>query len=79
MTLEDIQKRNGEIKASFEHLNFQNPSDSKALKDGLESVKHEAAALWILTCKLLFGKTFTTESGKEVSWNMLPYDVQIIG
>ncbi|NDK10141.1 preprotein translocase subunit SecA [Candidatus Gracilibacteria bacterium] len=79
MTLEDIEKRNLEIKASFSHLDFQNPEDSKALSQGLESVKHEAAALWILTCKLLFGKTFTTESGKEVTWNMLPYDVQVIG
>jgi len=78
MTLEDIEKRNLEIKASFSHLDFQNPEDSKALSQWLESVKHEAAALWILTCKLLFGKTFTTESGKEVTWNMLPYDVQVI-
>jgi len=31
MTLEDIEKRNLEIKASFSHLDFQNPEDSKAL------------------------------------------------
>lgn len=75
---EDIQKRTFEIKKSFEGINFETPEGTIDLKEGLASIKHEAAALWLQACTLLYGKTFTLPSGKEIQWNMLPYDVQII-
>ncbi len=79
MTLEDIQTRNNEMKAAFQWLDFTKKEDSKSIHDGLESIKHEAAALWISACKLLAWKTHTSSSGKEMSWDIVPYDVQIIG
>ncbi len=79
MTLEDIQKRNQEIKASFEGVDFETPNGTQALKEGLESIKFEAAALWLRACSLITGQTFVLPSGKEIVWNMLPYDVQIMG
>jgi len=77
-SLEDLQKRIGEIKASFEGISFENEEGTKALKQWLESIKHEAAAIWLRTCTLISGKNYTLENGKEMEWNMLPYDVQII-
>ena len=79
MTLSDIQKRTWEIKESFSHLNFENESDGDSLKKWLESIKHEAAALWLCACRCMFKQTYTLESWKQITWELLPYDVQIIG
>jgi preprotein translocase subunit SecA len=79
MSLEDIQKRNREIQVSFQEIDFETPDGTKAVKEGLESIKCEATALWLQACTLISGQTFMLPSGKELVWNMLPYDVQIIG
>lgn len=79
VTLDDIKKRTHEIQASFAHLDFEDSKDLKALKEGIESVKHEAIALWLQACRCLYKKGFALPSGKEIIWELLPYDVQIIG
>ena len=79
MSLEDIQKRNLEIRQSFEGIDFMSIEWSKAIQEWLESVKHEAAALWLRACSLISWTTHILGNGKEIEWNMLPYDVQIIG
>lgn len=79
MTLEDIVRRSAEIQSSFEGIDFETPEGTKALKEGLKNIRHEAAALWLRACSLISGQTFSLPSGKEIVWNMLPYDVQIIG
>ncbi len=79
MSLEEIKARNSEIKASFKDIDFETPEWTKALKEGLEEIKHEAAALWLLACKHISGKTYSLSNRKEFEWNMLPYDVQILG
>jgi len=79
MNLEDIQKRNMEIITSFDGIDFENEDGTKAIKEGLESIKHEAAALWLRTCSLISGQDHELENGKLLHWNMLPYDVQVIG
>jgi len=79
LKLEDIQKRNKEIIASFDGINIDSDEGSKALKEWLESIKHEAWALWLIACKLISGKDHHLENGKTLHWNMLPYDVQVIG
>jgi len=79
MTLEDIVARNNEIRASFADIDFTTPEWTKNIKEWLESIKHEAAALWATTCRLISGKTHTLENGNTLEWNMIPYDVQIIG
>ncbi len=79
LTLEDIRERNQEIIASFADLDFDTDDGSKAIIEWLESVKHEAAALWVRACHLISWKDHELENGTNFHWNMIPYDVQIIG
>lgn len=79
MTLEEIQARTSEIKTSFSGLDFNSPDGTKAISEWLESIKHEAAALWLRACTLISEKEHTLENWKTIYWNMLPYDVQVIG
>ena len=78
-SLWDIQNRTAEIQASFADIDFETPEWSKELSRKLEEIKHEAAALWLVACTRISGKSYSLPSGREVEWNMLPYDVQIIG
>jgi len=78
-SLEKIQKRTAEIKAQFEWIDFESEDGTKALKEWLENIKHEAGALWISACKAINGKSFSLKNGTSFDWNMIPYDVQIIG
>jgi len=79
MSLEDIQKRNKEIISSFQDIGFSTESGSKAVIEWLESVKHEAGALWLIACRLISGKDHELTGGKTFHWNMIPYDVQVMG
>ncbi|MCB9804798.1 hypothetical protein H6769_04120 [Candidatus Peribacteria bacterium] len=54
-------------------------SDRATIKSILEEIKHEAIALHSIGCRLLSGTTHTLSDDKMVLWNMIPYDVQIIG
>lgn len=78
LSLEDIQTRTAELQQSFSELDFENPEHTQKIKQKLSEVQAEAAALWLRACSLIAGQTFTRPSGKEITWNMLPYDVQII-
>lgn len=48
-------------------------------KEILESIKHEAFALHRRACEIIYGKSFDLGNGNVIEWNMIPYDVQIIG
>ncbi len=76
---EDIKKKTAEFQALFAELNIKNEADSQKISDTLESIKVEAFALVKTACKQLNGQTFTLESGKSLTWNMIPYDVQLVG
>jgi hypothetical protein len=39
----------------------------------------EAFANHKTACKILNGNDFELPSGKKITWNMIPYDVQLIG
>ncbi len=78
-SLSDIQAKTSKIKENFKDIDFENPEGTKLLSEWLENIKYEAAALWLVTCKLIAWKTYSLPSGREVEWNMLPYDVQVIG
>ncbi len=45
----------------------------------LESLKHEAFALHRRACEIIYGQTFDLGNGHTIEWNMIPYDVQLIG
>ena len=50
-----------------------------AIQTKLEETKHEAFALHRRACELIYGQKFDLGNGHEVTWNMIPYDVQLIG
>jgi preprotein translocase subunit SecA len=78
-TLEDVQAKTLELKKLFEGLDFKNPEDSKKIKSILSDIKIDALANHKTACKLLNGQDFELPSGKKITWNMIPYDVQLIG
>lgn len=41
--------------------------------------RFEVLALHRRASELIFGKTFTLSDGREIVWDMIPYDVQIVG
>ncbi|MFA5917057.1 MAG: preprotein translocase subunit SecA [Candidatus Gracilibacteria bacterium] len=76
---DDLKVKTLEFKKLFEGLDFKKEEDSKKIRQILEDIKVEAIALHKQAAKLLNGKTFSLASGKSLEWNMIPYDVQIIG
>ena len=77
-TLDDVQNKTIEFRALFEWLNFENEDDSIKIKEFLENIKFEAFALVKTTCKLINNKEFDLSDGKKITWNMIPYDVQLV-
>lgn len=75
--LEQVQSKTLEFKTMFEWLSLKEDSDK--IKSILKELRIPAFALLKQACKLINGQTFTLPSGKEVVWNMIPYDVQLIG
>ncbi|NUJ97954.1 preprotein translocase subunit SecA [Candidatus Gracilibacteria bacterium] len=76
---EDVKNKTLEFKALFTGLDFKKSEDSEKIKKIIEDIKVDAFALVKQATKLLYGKIFTLPSGKEIVWNMIPYDVQLIG
>ena len=77
-SLEDVQNKTTEFKAMFEWLDFKNEVDSEKIKETLNNIKLEAFALVKTACKLINNKEFTLSDWKTITWNMIPYDVQLI-
>lgn len=78
-SLEDIKNKTKEFQGLFEWLNFEKEEDSKKILKILNDIKLEAFALVKTTCKLINGQTFELSDWKKLTWNMIPYDVQLIG
>ena len=78
-SLEDVKNKTKEFQALFEWLDFEQEEDSKKILEILDDIKFEAFALVKTTCKLIFDKTFELSDWKQLVWNMIPYDVQLIG
>ncbi len=78
-TKQDIQNKTKEFQALFMDLDFQDEADSKKILQILQDIKYDAFALVKQACTLLSGQSFSLPSGREIHWNMIPYDVQIIG
>ncbi len=77
-TPEQIKEKTAEFKSKFEWLNFKNPEDSKKIKQILDDIKVEAFALVKTAAKRLEWNTYELPSGKQLYWNMVHYDVQLI-
>jgi preprotein translocase subunit SecA len=78
--LDFVKEKTAEFRNKFEGLDFQNGEDSIKINEILEEIKFEAFANIKLACFLLNGKSFQIGDDKRtVEWNMIPYDVQLIG
>nr|MDD3720045.1 preprotein translocase subunit SecA [Candidatus Gracilibacteria bacterium] len=76
---EQIKEKTNDFKKLFEGLDFKKEEDSKSIRKILDDIKIDAIALLKQATKIINGKTFELKSGKSLTWNMIPYDVQIIG
>jgi preprotein translocase subunit SecA len=79
LTPEQIKEKTAEFKSKFEWLNFKNIEDSKKIREILDEIKVDAFALVKTAAKRLEGNTYELPSGKQLYWNMVHYDVQLIG
>lgn len=77
-SLEDVKNKTSEFKKLFEWLDFLKKEDSKKIKEILNSIRCEAFALVKTAAKIINGKTFELKDGRTITWNMIPYDVQLI-
>lgn len=77
-SLEDVKNKTTEFKSKFEWLDFKDAEDTKKIKAILNEIKCEAFALVKTTAKLINGQTFELKDGRSITWNMIPYDVQLI-
>ncbi len=78
-TIEQIQSKTHEFQSRFSGLDISSETDIREIKRILESTKYEAFALHRRACELIYGQEFDLSNGQKVTWNMIPYDVQIIG
>ena len=77
-SLEDVKNKTLEYKKLFEGLDFEIEEDSKKIKEILDEIKLEAFALVKQATKLINGQTFELSDWKSLTWNMIPYDVQLV-
>ncbi len=78
-TIEEVQAKTHAFQSLFEGLDIGNIDDQKKIRETLESIKHEAFALHRRACSLIYGKMFDFGNDRKIEWNMIPYDVQLIG
>ena len=78
-TLESVQSRISEFRERFAGFDYKKPEDYAQIRKNLEEIKHEVFALHRRASTLIFGQTFTLSDGREIVWNMIPYDVQLLG
>ena len=77
-SLDDVKNKTQNFKKMFENLDFRKKEDSEKIKNILDEIKYEAFALVKTTCKLINEQTFELSEGKNLTWNMIPYDVQLV-
>lgn len=77
-SLEDVKSKTAEFQKMFENLDFLNEQDSLKIKEILENIKLEAFALVKTATKLIYWKEFELNDWTKITWNMIPYDVQLI-
>lgn len=89
----DVKAEIEEIKTRLDNIEELNPTESRKLgeeldkleeqeldiiEDVLNDILPEAYAVLKDTCRRFVGKTWKV-AGDEITWNMIPYDVQLVG
>lgn len=77
--IEQVQAKTHEFQSRFSDLDIENPADLIEIKKRLEETKHEAFALHRRACELIYDQEFDLGNDHKIEWNMVPYDVQLIG
>ncbi|MBC7503382.1 preprotein translocase subunit SecA [Candidatus Gracilibacteria bacterium] len=78
-TIEQVQAKTHEFQSRFSGLDISDTTDLIQVKKILEETKYEAFALHRRACELIYSQEFEISNGHKIVWNMIPYDVQIIG
>ncbi|NOX19063.1 MAG: preprotein translocase subunit SecA [Chlorobi bacterium] len=68
----------GDRQKIYDQLEDLNEQLDAQYEDVLDELLPEAFAVVKDTCRRLIGKTWTA-AGNKITWNMIPYDVQLIG
>lgn len=89
----DVRAQIEETKKQLDNIEESNPSENRRLaelldeleqqeldliEDVLNDILPEAYAVLKDTCRRFVGKTWKV-AGDEITWNMIPYDVQLVG
>ena len=77
-SLEDVKNKTNEFKSLFEGLDFLKEDDSLKIKNILDEIKFEAFALVKTTAKLIEWTETQLSDWRNITWNMIPYDVQLV-
>ena len=78
-TVEQVQAKTHEFQSRFTGLDISDATDLATIKQKLEETKYEAFALHRRACEIIYGQEFDLGNNHKITWNMVPYDVQIIG
>lgn len=78
-TIDQVQAKTHEFQSRFSWLDIEKEEDLEEIKGKLDATKYEAFALHRRACELIYGQKFDIGNGIEITWNMIPYDVQLIG
>lgn len=79
LSLEEVQAKTRSFMERFVGLDIHNESDRATIKSITEEIKYEAIATHSIACRLLYGSEHELSDGHKIIWNMIPYDVQILG
>ncbi len=78
-SIEQVQAKTHEFQSLFSDLDYREDADYVKIREILESIKYEAIALHRRACELIYDKEFDIGGEKKIVWNMIPYDVQLVG
>lgn len=78
-TIEQVQAKTHEFQSRFTDFNIDDSTNLSEIKKRIEETKYEAFALHRRACELIYGKEFDLGNDRKIVWNMIPYDVQLIG
>lgn len=78
-SIELVQAKTRDFMARFEGLDYRQDEDYQKIRSILNEIKAEAFATHRIASKLIMGQSFEVSEGHTVEWNMVPYDVQLVG
>lgn len=79
LSLDAVKAKTDEFRSRFSDIDPLTDEGYAEMKRILEATKFEAFALHRRTCELIYNQTFDLPNGTQYTWNMIPYDVQLIG